>query len=151
MIIKMSHLIFVVPVALIAMSRGEDVRNSVKQSSVISQGQLSASAQSRLLREEAKNARKFSRVALERLKSNCIRTVDATTKKDDYYQPGAMVLDNNLKRPIREGAFICNTLGDTAVIVGGSVADIARVSLEDKDEYDKLFKKGASNGKSSKR
>lgn len=150
--LKMTHLLFGVPVVLITMLKGEDVRNSVQQSSLISQEQMTTSSQSRILREEAKNARKFSKVAIERLKSNCIQTVDATTRKDDYYQPGAIVLDNNLKRPIRDGAFVCNSLGDTAVIQNGSIVDIARVSLVDKNEYDSLFKRGATNnGKSSKR
>jgi hypothetical protein len=139
--IKTTHCVIFLPLILIFLSKGEAVRSTVEQGEVIQKSELTASAASRQLREEAKNARRFSKVAIERLKANCIRTVDVETEKEAYYFEGALVLDNQLKRPLRPGAFVCNSLGETAVIaVDGSISEIARVALKDKPEYDKLFK-----------
>jgi hypothetical protein len=149
--LRMTQLVIVFPLVLTALSKGELVRDSVQTGETIRQEQNDFSKRIRHNREEAKKATKLSKVAIDRIKGNCIRTVDAATKQEGYYQPGAMVFDSKLKRKIRDGAFVCNSLGDTAVIEGGSISDIARVSLADKPQYDLLFKKGASaNGKTSK-
>ncbi|HEY9610611.1 hypothetical protein [Allocoleopsis sp.] len=149
-----SHLIIGGSLLAIFISKGEVLRATVQEGSTISTNQTTASSESRQLREQAKNARRFSKVALERLKSNCIQTVDAKTRKDGYYIEGEMVLDNQLKRPLRPGVFICNSLGETATIAeDGSISSIVRVALNEKQEYDKLFSqiKGASkNGGSRK-
>lgn len=149
-----SHLIVGGSLLAIFISKGEVLRATVQEGSTISANQSTASSESRQLREQAKNAQKLSKVALERLESNCIQTVDAETKKDSYYQEGEIVLDNQLHRPLRPGAFICNSLGETAVIADdGSISSIARVALKEKVEYDRLFSqiKGVSkNGGSSK-
>lgn len=135
-----SHLIIGGSLLTIFISKGEVLRATVQEGSTISTNQSTASSKSRQLREQAKNARRFSKVALERLKSNCIQTVDAKTKKDGYYIEGEMVLDSQLQRPLRPGVFICNSLGETAAIAeDGSISSIARVALNEKSEYDKLF------------
>lgn len=152
MIIKMTQVLIVLPLIAIAVSKGEVVRDSVQQGAVIQQEQSNFSARLRHNRQETKQALKLSKVALDRLKTNCIKTVDVDTKQESYFQPGERVLDTKLKRSIREGAVICNSLGDTAVVQDGVIADIARVSLEDKDQYDRLFRKGTVlNGKSNRK
>jgi hypothetical protein len=147
-----SHLIVGGSLLFIFVSKGEILRATVQEGNTISTNQSTASSESRALREQAKNARKFSKVALERLKSNCIKTVDAQTRIESYYREGEMVVDPKLKRPIRAGAFICNSLGETAVVAeDGSISQIVRVALFEKDEYDELFRKlGENNGNSSK-
>ena len=147
-----SHLVVGGSLLFIFVSKGEVLRATVQEGSTISANQSVASSESRTLREQAKNARKFSKVALERLRSNCIKTVDAQTGIESYYQEGEMVVDPKLKRPIRAGAFICNSLGETAVVADdGSISQIVRVALREKPEYDELFNKlEGNNGNSSK-
>lgn len=149
-----SHLIIGGSLFAIFISKGELLRATVEEGSTISANQSVASSESRQLREQAKNARRFSKVALERLKSNCVQTVDAQTKKDGYYIEGAMVLDSQIQRPLRPGIFICNSLGETAVIAeDGSISSVARIALNERSEYDKLFNqiKGASNNGSRRK
>lgn len=142
-----SHLIIGGSLLTIFLSKGEILRATVQEGNAISTNQSTALSESRQLREQAKNARRFSKVALERLKSNCIKTVDAQTKKESYYSEGETALDSQLHRTLRPGAFICNSLGETAVIAeDGSISSIARVALKEKPEYDKLFNQlGDSN------
>jgi hypothetical protein len=151
--IKATHLFIFFPAALIILSQGDKMKATVDQGSVITQNESTTSSESRLMREEAKNAQRYSKVALERLKSNCIQTVDKATKQPSYYTPGLVVVDMRLKRPIREGAFVCNAVGETAVIdASGATSKIVRVNLKDKAEYDKLFSqlREGKNGRTNK-
>jgi hypothetical protein len=148
--VKTTHLLITIPLILVALSKGELIRNSLKESATIQQGQMDFSSQIRQSKEETKQAQKLSEIALQRLKSNCIKTVDFETKKQTYYQIGAEVLDAYSKKPVREGAFICSAVGDTAIIRKGAISEIARVSLKDQPEYDSLFTKGIKNGKKSR-
>jgi hypothetical protein len=137
--IKTTHIIWG-SIALIALSQGENVRQSLAKGNQIRQEQASFSDRIRQNRTEARIAEKLSKVALDRYRSNCILVVDEATGKEDYFQPGTTVLDTQLAHTLRPGAFICNRLGDTAIVSqAGTITDIARVATPDLPEFKKLL------------
>lgn len=137
--LKTSHLIWGA-VAVLALSQGENVRQSLAKGSQIRQEQAEFSDRLRQSRTEAKNAEKLSKVALDRYKANCILVVDGDTRKEGYFQPGSEVVDRQLNRSIREGVPICNRLGDTAIVsAAGTITDVARVSVPDLPQFKKLM------------
>ncbi len=137
--IKTTHLIWGA-IALIALSQGENLRSSLAKGNQIKQEQTEFSDRIRENRTEARQAEKLSKVALDRYRNNCILVVDDKTGKESYFQPGTSVLDAQLARTLRHGAFICNRLGDTAIVSqAGTVTDIARVSTPDLPEFKKLM------------
>jgi len=152
--IKATWVLIFIPLGVTLLSQGDRMKATVDQGSVISSKQSAASGQSRLLREQAQNAQRYSKVAIERLKANCLPVVDQQSASEGYFKEGSVVMDHSLGRPVRAGAFVCNSLGDTAVIgADGTLTEIARTSLETQGEYDKLFnklRKGQVNGKSGK-
>ncbi|NEQ20176.1 MAG: hypothetical protein F6K28_13205 [Microcoleus sp. SIO2G3] len=137
--VKTTHLIWG-SIALIALSQGENVRSSLAKGNQIKQQQTEFSDRIRENRTEARQAQRLSKVALDRYRNNCILVVDEVTGKEDYFQPGVSVLDTQLARPLRPGAFICNRLGDTAIVSqAGTITDIARVTTPDLPEFKKLM------------
>lgn len=137
--IKSSYCIFGVFV-LVALSQGENVRSSLSKGSTIRQEQADFSDRIRQNRTEARQAEKLSKVALDRYKNNCILAVDVKTGKPSYFHPGEEVVEPKLMRSLRSGVFICNTLGDTAVVSeAGTITDIARVSTPDLPQFKKLL------------
>ena len=137
--LKTSHIIWG-SIALIALSQGENVRQSLAKGNQIRQEQTEFSDRIRLNRTEARQAEKLSKVALERYKNNCILVVDRDSRQQSYFQPEEPVVEPKLNRNIRSGAFICNKLGDTAVVSeAGTITDIARVSTPDLPKFKKLL------------
>jgi hypothetical protein len=137
--IKTTHIIWG-SVALIALANGENVRQGLAKGNQAREQQASFSDRIRNNRTEARQAEKLSKVALDRYKNNCIFVVDGETGKESYFQPGTSVLDTQLAHPLRPNAFICNRLGDTAVVSqAGTIADIARVATPDLPEFKKLM------------
>ncbi len=116
------------------------MRSSIEKGGKIRQAQSSFNERIRENRTRARNAAKLSKIALDRYRSNCIFVVDSETGKESYFQPGTGVLDMQLAQPLRPGAFICNKLGDTALVSeAGTIADIARVATPDLPEFKKLL------------
>lgn len=137
--IKTSHIILG-SITLIALSQGENVRQSLAKGDQVRQEQASFSDRIRQNRTEARQAQRLSKVALDRYQSNCILVVDGETGKEDYFQPGTTVLDTHLAKPLRSAAFVCNRLGDTAVVSqAGTITDIARVATPDLPQFKKLL------------
>lgn len=137
--VKASHIIWG-SIALVALSQGENIRQSLAKGNQVRRNQTEFSDRIRENRTEARQAEKLSKVALDRYKNNCILVVDSSTGKEGYFQPGTTVLDTQLAQPLRPGAFICNRLGDTAVVSqAGTIADIARVSTPDLPGFKKLL------------
>jgi hypothetical protein len=137
--IKTSHLIFGA-LALIALSQGENVRSSAAKGGALRQEQADFSDRIRQNRTEARQAEKLSKVALDRYRNNCILSVDVQTGLPSYFRPGEEVIEPKLRRTLRTGAFICNVLGDTAVVSeAGTITDIARVSTPDLPQFKKLL------------
>ncbi len=127
-------------VALIALSQGENVRQSLYKNDQARQEQSVFNDRLRQNRTEARQAQKLSQVALDRYKANCILVIDQKSKQQTYFREGAVVIDPGMKRPIRANAFICNKLGDTAVVdATGAITDIARVSTSDLAEFKTLL------------
>lgn len=137
--IKTTHLLWGA-VALVALSQGENVRSSVTKNGEIKQQQSAFSDRIRENRTEARQAEKLSKIALDRYRSNCILVVDEGTGKETYFQLGTSVIDTQLARTLRSGASVCNRLGDTAqVSQAGTITDIARVTVPDLPEFNKLL------------
>jgi len=137
--IKTTHLIWG-SIALIALSQGENVRSSLSKGNQIKQQQTEFSDRIRESRTEARQAEKLSKVALDRYRNNCILVVDEQTGKESYFQPGTTVLDTQLAQPLRPSAFICNRLGDTAIVSqAGTITDIARITTPDLPEFKKIM------------
>jgi hypothetical protein len=137
--LKTSHIIWG-SIALIALSQGENVRQSLAKGGAIRQEQAEFSDRIRENRTEARQAEKLSQVALDRYRDNCILVVDKDTREQSYFQPGELVVEPKLNRTIRPGAFICNKLGDTAVVSeAGTITDIARVATPDIAKFKQLL------------
>jgi hypothetical protein len=137
--IKTSHII-IGSVALVALANGENVRGSLEKGNAIRSQQSQLSDRIRQNRLEAREAEKLSKVALDRYRSNCILVVDDKSGKESYLKEGSTVIDTQLGRSLRSGAFVCNELGDTAVVSqAGTVTDIARVATPDLSEFKKLM------------
>jgi hypothetical protein len=137
--IKATHIIWG-SIALVALSQGENVRSSLAKGNRIRQEQTEFSERVRQNRAEARQAEKLSKVALDRYKNNCILVVDQPTGKEAYFTEGTYVVDAQIERSLRAGAFICNKLGDTAVVSqAGTITDIARIATPDLQEFRKLL------------
>jgi hypothetical protein len=139
--IKTSHLILGA-IAIIGLSQGENVRSSLVHSDQVRKEQAGFSEHLRQKRTEARQAEKLSKVALDRYRNNCILVTDSTTKQPAYFQLDEKVIDPNPKRhtTLRPGVFICNKLGDTAVVSdAGTIADIARITTPDVPAFNKLM------------
>ncbi|MBW4523409.1 MAG: hypothetical protein KME16_27535 [Scytolyngbya sp. HA4215-MV1] len=132
MTFKTSHIILIL-IALFALSQGENVRKTMAKGQQINEQRSEFNDRLRQNKEEARNAKKLSQIALDRFRANCILVADATTGKEAFFQEGALVGDvEGTNRMLREGAIVCNSLGDTAEIdAHGAITDIARVSTED--------------------
>lgn len=129
--IKTSHIIIGIA-ALALLSQGENVRSSVGKNNQERSQKAEFNDRIRQNRIEAREAEQLSKVALDRYRNNCIAVVDKKTRKDTYFYPNANVVDSKVNRALRPGAFICNKLGDTAVVSeAGTVTDIARVITPD--------------------
>lgn len=137
--LKTTHIIWV-SIALIGLSQGENVRQSVAKGNQIRQQQSEFSDRIRINRDEARQAEKLSKVALNRYRNNCILVIDKATGKEAYLAEGQPITDRQLKRPLRPGVTICNRLGDTAVVASdGTVTDIARITTPDLPTFKKLL------------
>lgn len=137
--IKTTHIIWG-SIALLALSQGENVRQSLAKGNQIRQEQASFSDRIRTNRTEARQSEKLSKVAIDRYKNNCILVVDSVSQQQSYFTPGEAVVEPKLNRSLRSGAFICNKLGDTAVVSeAGTITDIARVSTPDLPAFKKLL------------
>lgn len=132
--------ILIACVVLVALSNGENVRSSIEKGGEIRAQQSSFNERIRENRTLARNAEKLSKVALDRYRNNCIFVRDGGSPKDDYFKPGILVMNAKATSTMRPGAFICNQLGDTAVVGSdGRMEDIARVTVSDEEEFKKLL------------
>lgn len=140
--IKTSHLILGA-VAVLALSQGENVRQSVSSSNQIRAEQADFADRLRENRTEARQAEKLSKVALARFKNNCVLVVDTKTQTEALFKPGEPVIDpKQQNRTLRPGLFVCNRLGDTAVISeAGTITDIARIATTDLEEFRLILEK----------
>lgn len=138
--LKTTHFVFFLPLTIGVLSLGEAARQAARSGHQIRQENSEFALRIRKSRDEAMRAQKLSKVALDRAKNNCILVWDATHKREGYLQVGQVVIDSQLSRPLRPGASVCNTLGDTALISNqGAITDIARVSRADKPQFDSLL------------
>jgi hypothetical protein len=137
--LKTSHLIWG-GIALLALSQGENVRQSLAKGNQVRLEQSEFSDRIRLNRTEARQAAKLSKVAIDRYQNNCILVVDAKTRQPIYFNPGEPVVEPKLNRTLRPGAFVCNKLGDTGVVSeAGTLIDVARVATPDIPQFKKLL------------
>ena len=138
MTFKTSHLI-ILGIIGVALLNGENVRSTIDKGNQIRQERSEFSDRIRKNRDDARNAEKLSKVALDRYRANCIRVVDTQTQREGYFQEGGTITDDTLRRPLRDGAAVCNSMGDTAVVQDGRIADIARVSTDDIPEMQRIL------------
>lgn len=137
--VKTSHLLFAFAV-LILLSNGERVRGSLEKSEVSRQEQSVFSDYIKQNRTKARMAEKLSKVALDRYKNNCVFVKTANSTREDYFKEGTRVMNPRLSQTLRPGIFICNSLGDTAVVSeSGTIADIARITMTDQEEFKQLI------------
>jgi hypothetical protein len=137
--IKSSHLIVGLGI-LALLSQGEKVRSALEKNNQAQTEQTEFNDRIRQNRTEAREAEKLSQVALARYKNNCILVVDSETKQESYFQPNALVTDSKLNRTLRPGVYVCNKVGDTAVVSeAGTITDIARVAVPDLPQLKKFL------------
>jgi len=138
--IKTSHIILAC-IGLIALQNGENVRASLEKGNTIRQQQSNFNDHIRENRIKARHAAKLSKVAIERFENNCILVGTGKAGIPTYFRDNQPVLDSQMSAPLRPGAFICNQLGDTAVVSeDGRISDIARVSSAEQDRFRQLLK-----------
>lgn len=138
--VKTSHIILA-GIGLIALQNGENVRASLQKGNTIRQQQSNFNDYIRENRIKARHAAKLSKVAIERFENNCILVGTGKAGIPTYFRDNQPVLDPQMSAPLRPGAFICNQLGDTAVVSEeGRISDIARVSIADQDTFRQLLK-----------
>ena len=127
-------------VGFIAQSGG-DLGGAVaglKQENAIAVYQGEQDRQERVLRDEL---RRQSRVAMNRYKTGC-KFVAHTATGDTTapFHPGDTVTDIGISgRPPRDGSYICNERGDTAIVVNGTAQRPASVALDQMDEFQQLL------------
>lgn len=139
MTFKTSHLIVLCIIGL-AIANGENVRGSISRSNEIRSERSAFHNRIRQNRDQARQAQQLSKVALERYRSNCIMVVDTQTNQESYFEQGDPVFDHTgSKTALRDGAYICNSLGDTAIVQDGKITDIARVTTQDLAEFQSLL------------
>ncbi len=125
---------------IIILSNGENVRGSLEQGNQRRLQQSNFSARVKENRTLARNAEKLSKVALDRYRNNCILVRDGRSTKEDYFKEGILVMNTKATSTMRPGAFVCNRLGDTAVVgIDGKMEDIARVTTADQEEFKSLL------------
>lgn len=126
---------------LILISQGNRVGDAVSKSERIRNERSDFSDLVRENKSAARQAEKLSEIALDRYQNNCVLVVDSTTGQEALFQPGESVVSpEQQNRALRKGLFICNRLGDTAVISeNGTITDIARVSTADIPKFNQLL------------
>jgi hypothetical protein len=132
--IKTSH-IAIVGLLLIALANGENIRNATAKTAATKGRKDTHKEHVKKEKERSQNASDLSKVALDRYRDKCILVVDGGTKKEGYFIPGSPVIDTALNRPVREGAPICNKLGDTAIVTNSAIEDIASITADDMDAF----------------
>lgn len=145
--IKTSH-IAIVGLLAIALMNGENIRNSTAKTASTKTRKESFKERIKEEKERSANARELSKVAIDRYKAKCIIVIDESKKKEAYFVPGSLVLDTALGRPVRDGAAICNKLGDTAIVANGAIEDIASVDEEDWEAFTALMERRGYTAKS---
>jgi hypothetical protein len=128
--LKTSHLAVVGLLGLLILN-GENMRAFSTKNADTATRKDAHKSRVKLEKERSKNTKDLSQVALERYRANCIMVVDGSSKKETYFQPGAAVIDTALNRTVRDGAAICNRLGDTAIVTNGATENIASITAED--------------------
>lgn len=92
-----------------------------------------------LLQRQRLETRQASQIALERAKT-CLPVTDTPTGHNAPIVEGAAIwTDGTAKVPLNDGRFVCNALGDTAVVIGGIASSIKSVSASDLPEYLEIF------------
>lgn len=138
--IKTIH-VFAVGLAGLLLSQGENIRAHMERSQ--NRGQEKQEHRDRIRRnkDELNQAAELSKLALKRAET-CILVLDTATKRESYFTDRMPVVDAQaLNRPLRDGVAICNSLGDTAIVVNGTATDIARVSVEDAPKFKDIITK----------
>lgn len=94
--------------------------------------------------KDAREEKRLSRVAMERVQGNCpphvivaTGTLSEPTTTPSYFDESMEVV-NKHGQPVLSG-LACSETGHTAEIVNGQLVKIARVAAEDKAEYLKFF------------
>jgi hypothetical protein len=128
--LKTSHLAIVGLFGLLLLN-GENMRAFTAKNAATGSRKDAHKERVKLEKERAKNAKELSQAALERYRGNCIMVVDGATGKESYFQPGTAVTDIALNKPVRDGASVCNRMGDTAIVTNGAIENIAQISAED--------------------
>jgi len=135
---KTSHFLLA-GIAIVLLSQGENVQKSIRKNNQIRQEQSSFNDRIRENRQALKQAEKLSEIALKRFEKNCIHVVGENNGKPILFKPGSEVMDSNSGELLRDGVFVCNQLGETAVVESGKLADIARVAEKDKLQLQQLL------------
>jgi hypothetical protein len=138
--IKTSHLA-IGGLLLLALANGENIRNATAKTAATKGRKDTHKEYVKQEKERSQNASDLSKVALDRYKAKCILVVDGGSKKEAYFAPGSPVIDTALNRPVREGAAICNKLGDTAIVTNSAIEDIASITEEDMEAFTAILEK----------
>ena len=128
---------------VVLLANGERLKSGLEEGAAVSAHKTSASQLARLdqaaARAVERQAKAESLLALQRYNSGCIRIVNPETMADMHFSEGQPATDsNNGNLSLREGAMVCNRLGETAVVVGGVITDIKTLTVQDFQKHRSL-------------
>jgi hypothetical protein len=138
--LKTSYLLYGLGV-LILVSQGNRVGEAVSKSERVRNERMEFSDLIRENKSAARQAEKLSEIALDRYRNNCVLVVDLESGEEALFEPGESVVSpGQQNRALRSGLFICNRLGDTAVVSeNGTITDIARIATADISQFKQLL------------
>lgn len=137
-------------IALMIATNAGGAKENIQNSNQVQSERSEARRAERSLSREARAKQKLAPVALDRVIAGCIPVgyadANPTISPQGIYRGitetalSEGLLATDVKgQPLSEGALVCNSLGDTAVVSGGVLTDVIRVAPEDKAEFDSYF------------
>jgi hypothetical protein len=144
------RLLMIGGLALIALTNGRGAVEGVADTQQVIQERSAARSGERALRREARYAADRGAIALDRIKAGCTpvgyanNLPDITPEEITYGITEAALVDgqgahNGKGATLTEGSFVCNSMGDTAVVRGGVLADTVRVGPLEIAEFQSYF------------
>jgi hypothetical protein len=133
--IKASYILMAAVVAPLVMSRPAMNQQSATMAPVVDfkkQEQIERRASA----AQASEARKDSRVALDRVRLLCTPVLPVGTEVASVLAEGGKAIDEASGQDLVEGSLVCTARGSTAMVgQGGVTTDVRNVNREDFPEY----------------
>jgi hypothetical protein len=139
-----------VALLLIVATNASGARNNIQNSNEVRTERTEARRAERDLSREARRREKLSSVALDRVKAGCIPvgylTPEIPVAPYGLYKgitetalTEGLRAEDGFGVPLSDNTFVCNSRGDTAVVMGGVLTNLVTVNPNDRAEYSQYF------------